>query len=81
MEVVINVVWNAEFSNHEDVLARRDIFTTKVREEEEERCTPKMERSETSKDNQYRYMCKIERKNRLWKKYSLTKLDSCGTVR
>ena len=53
MEVVLNVHWDAEFANRDgDVVARRDIVTSKVREEEE-RCTPKMGRFETSKDTQY----------------------------
>ena len=77
MEDMLSIDWDAEFLEHEgDVQAQWDIFTMKLREAVE-RCIPKKVMSERTKKYpiplNVKIRAKIRRKNRLWKKYLLTR--------
>ena len=77
LEDMLSIDWDEEFSKHEgDVQAQRDIFTIKIREAVE-RCIPKKVMSERTKKYpvplNVKIRAKIRRKNRLWKKYLLTR--------
>ena len=73
---MLSIDWDAEFSKRKgDVQAQWDIFTIKIREVVE-RCIPKKVMSERSKNPgplNVKIRAKIRRKNRLWKKYLLTR--------
>ena len=77
MEDMLSIDLDAEFSKHEvDVQAQWDIFTMKIREAVEW-CIPKKVISERIKKYpvplNLKTRAKIRRKNRLWKKYLLTR--------
>ena len=77
MEDLLNIDWEAEFSNHQgDVQAQWDILMSKLREAEEQ-CIPKKRISQRARKYpvplDMKTRAKIKRKNRLWKKILLTK--------
>ena len=77
MEDLLNIDWEAEFSNHQgDVQAQWDILMSKLRQAEEQ-CIPKKRISQRAKKYpvplDVKTRAKIRRKNRLWKKFLLTK--------
>ena len=77
MEDLLNIDWKAEFSNHQgDVQAQWDILMSKLRQAEEE-CIPKKRISQRARKCpvplDVKNRAKIKRKNRLWKKFLLTK--------
>ena len=68
MEDILNIDWEAEFSNHQgDVQAQWDIFTSKFRDAEEQ-CIPKKLISERARKYpvplDVKTRAKIKRKNR-----------------
>ena len=77
MEDLLNIDWEAEFSNHQgDVQAQWDILMSKLRQAEEQ-CIPKKRISQRARKCpvplDVKTRAKIKRKNRLWKKFLLTK--------
>ena len=77
MEDLLNIDWEAEFSNHQgDVQAQWDILMSKLRQAEEQ-CIPKKRTSQRARKYpvplDMKTRAKIKRKNRLWKKFLLTK--------
>ena len=77
MEDILNIDWEAEFSNHQgDLQAQWDISTSKLRDAEEQYIPKKLILERVRKHPvplDAKTRAKIKRKNRLWKKYLLTK--------